>query len=151
MGENDNCPGEVLYSVLEFFGETEWVGGAIVIQNDDDLKYPPVFSWRYGNEDEKRDQLIVDAVETFEGNTEWIISFRDRERLPGRNWTIMPRKFEEFLYNLQDNPNLMKEVGALDAKQASAIIQPEVGEMANLDIAKLAEYIQTSVQERLRI
>jgi hypothetical protein len=145
------CPGKILYGALKSFGETEWTRGALVIQNDDDWNYPPVVAWRYKEKDEKREQLIVDAVETFKGNIQWTTTFRDRERLPGRNWSIMPKRFKEFLDELKNNRDIIKTTGALSAEGAFAVIEPEVGETANREISQLAEHIKKFVQARLSI
>jgi hypothetical protein len=145
------CPGKVLYEALKLIGETEWTGGALVIQKDDDWKYPPVVSWRYENKNERRDQLIVDAVESFNGNLKWIITFRDRERLPGRNWSIMPKRFKEFLDELINNPGMIDSDTFISTERAFSRIEPEVGEIANQEIPQLAEHIKKFVQAGLSV
>jgi hypothetical protein len=143
------CPGKVLYKALKSLDETEWTGGALVIQKDDDWKCPPVVSWRYKTKNERRDQLIVDAVESFNGNLKWIITFRDRERLPGRNWSIMPKRFKVFLDELKNNPGLIPPDAFISAERAFSKIEPEIGEIANREIAQLAEHIKKFVQQGL--
>jgi hypothetical protein len=118
-------------------------GGGIIIEKDDHWKLPPSVVWRYKEKDERRDQLIVDAVETFKGSIEWKISFRDRERLPGRNWWIAPKRYRDFLDTIKDDPNI------IDGEGAFAAVEPEVGEAANREIPQLAEHIQKFVQARL--
>ena len=88
-------PTRVLTTVLRAIGEYEWGKGGVVIRKDDDWNYPPVVVWRYKYQDKRRDQLIVDAVESFKGKTEWTISFRDRrESLGGRNWSISLKRLQ---------------------------------------------------------
>jgi hypothetical protein len=143
------CPGENLTDVLRSLGKIDWGKSGIIIREDDDWKYPPVIVWRYKDKDERRDQLIVDAVESFNGNLQWITTFRDRERLPGRNWSIMPKRFKEFLNELKNNSGIINEMGALDAEGAFAVIDPEVGEIANREIPQLAEHIKKFVKAGL--
>jgi hypothetical protein len=145
------CPGKILYSALKSLGETEWTGGTLVMQKDDDWKCPPVIAWRYKDKDERRDQLIVDAVESFNGNLQWIITFRDRESLPGRNWSIMPRRFKEFLNELKKNPGLIDPDLFISSERAFSKIEPEIGEIANQEIPQLAEYIKNYVQKELSV
>jgi hypothetical protein len=136
------CPGGELFDVLELIGEIEWTGGAFVIQKDDDWRCPPVVAWRYKDKDERRDQLIMDAVESFNGNLKWIITFRDRERLPGRNWSIMPKRFKEFLDELKENPELIDPNLFISSERAFSKIEPDIGEIANRELPQLAEYIK---------
>jgi hypothetical protein len=145
------CPGENLTDVLRLLGKIDWGRSGIIIRENDDWKYPPVIVWRYKDKDEKRDQLIVDAVESFNGNIQWTTTFRDRERLPGRNWLIMPKRFKEFLGELENNRGIIDAVGALDAEGAFAVIEPEIGEIANREIPQLAEHIKEFVQARLSV
>jgi hypothetical protein len=139
------CPGRNLTDVLRLLGEIDWGKGGIIMRNDDDWKLPPVVVWRYKDKDERRDQLIVEAVKTFNGSIEWTISFRDREKLPGRNWWIEPRRFTEFMDTIKDNPNI------IDGEGAFAAVEPEVGEIANQEISQLAEYIKNFVQAGLSV
>jgi hypothetical protein len=140
------CAGGDLYDVLELLGEIEWTGGGLVIQRDDDWKCPPVVAWRYKDKSERRDQLIMEAVESFNGSIQWTISFRDRERLPGRNWSIMPQKFKEFLREFKFNPDVF-----ISAERTFSKIEPDVGETANREIPQLAEYIKNFVQAGLSV
>jgi hypothetical protein len=142
-------PGRDVINVLESFGEIEWGSGGIVIRDDSDWRYPPVVMWRYKNEDERRDQLIVDAVNTFNGSIQWASYFRDRKRLSGRNWSIVPKRLKEFLEEIKDNPSIIEAAGALDAEGAFAATEPEVGKAANREIPQLAEHIKKFVQEGL--
>jgi hypothetical protein len=138
-------PSKDLTDVLQSFAEFEWGKGSVYIEKDNDWQYPPVIVWRYKENDERRDQLIVDAVESFNGSIEWAISFRDRERLPGRNWLITPKRFKEFLIEIKDNPDIF------DTKGAFAATEPEIGEAANRKIPQLAEHIKEFVQARLSV
>lgn len=132
-------------TVIEKFGEIDWGSYSPIIKKEEDWKYPPVTVWRYKDKDEKRDQLIVDAVESFNGNIKWAISFRDRERLPGRNWSIAPKRFEEFLDEIKDNSDIF------DVKGFFAATEPEVGKAANKELPELAEHIKRTVQAELAI
>jgi hypothetical protein len=134
-----------LTDVLQSFAEFEWGKGSIYIKKDEDWQYPPVIVWRYKEKDERRDQLIVEAVESFEGSTKWAISFRDRERLPGRNWMITPQRLEKFRKEIKDDPDIF------DVEGAFAATEPEVGEVANREIPQLAEHIKKFVQARLSL
>ena len=145
------CPGRSIRNVLDSFGEIDWGRNGIIIREDEDWKYPPVVVWRYKEKDEKRDQLIVDAVETFNGEIQWTTTFRDRESLPGRNWSIMPKRFKEFLDDLKNNREIIKATGVLSAEGAFAVIEPEVGKAANKELPELAEHIKRTVQAELAI
>lgn len=63
----------------------------------------------------------------------------------------MPKRYKEFIDELKNNPGIIDSVGALDAKGAFAVIEPEVGEAANREIPKLAEHIKEFVQARLSV
>jgi hypothetical protein len=137
------CTGRSVRNILELFGKVEWGSTGVIIENDDDWKYPPVILWRYKEKDERRDQLIVNAVKSFSGDIQWTISFRDRESLPGRNWWITPKQFEEFLDEVKDNPDI------IDTKGAFADAEPEIGKAANQELPDLAEHIKRFVQQGL--
>ncbi len=130
--------------VLKDFGETEWGGYSPVLDDGETDPYPPVTIWRYKEKDERRDQLIVNAVESFNGKLQWAICFRDRERLPGRNWSISPKQFEDF------NTENTFEYG-VDSGAEFARLYPEIGKMANEELPALAEHIKNTVQARLAI
>lgn len=85
----------------------------------------------------------MSAVESFDGSLKWITTFRDRESLPGRNWSVMPERFKEFLKELKNNPDIT------NAKRAFAITEPEVGKAANRELPDLAEHIKDFVQKGL--
>jgi hypothetical protein len=138
-----------LIDTIQGFGTIEWGRGGIYLKKDRDLSYPPVVIWRYKDKDDRRDQLIVDAVESFNGNLEWIITFRDRESLPGRNWSIMPKPFKEFLNELKNNPSLIDKSEFISAERAFSRIDPEIGEIANRELPQLAEHIKKFVQQGL--
>jgi hypothetical protein len=135
-----------LMDVIQIFGEIEWGRGGINVEEDGDWSYPPVVVWRYKEKDERRDQLIVDAVESFNGNIQWTISFRDRERLLGRNWSIMPQRFKEFLHEFKFDPDVF-----ISAERTFSGIEPDVGKAANREIPQLAEHIKKFVQARLSV
>jgi hypothetical protein len=134
-----------LIEAMKNLGETEWYKYGPAIDDGETDPYPPVTVWRYKEKDERRDQLIVDAVESFNGNIKWAISFRDRERLPGRNWWIAPKRYKEFLDEVKDNPDI------IDTKGAFAATEPEIGEAANRETPQLAEHIKKFVQAGLSV
>jgi hypothetical protein len=136
------CPGETLADVLRLFGDIDWGAWGIVIKNDENLKQSPVVVWRYREKDERRDQLIVDAVKKFNGEVQWKISFRDREKLTGRNWSIMPEKLERFI---EENEF---EIG-VSPQAVFASQNPEIGLLANKELPQLAEHIKKTVQQAL--
>lgn len=138
------CTGRTVRKVLDLFGKIEWGSTGVIIEHNDDWKYPPVVVWRYKEKDEKRDQLIVDAVESFNGNLQWAVTFRDRESLPGRNWWIAPKQFKEFLNEFKPDPDIF-----ISAERAFSKIEPEIGETANRELSDLAEYIKKFVQKGL--
>jgi hypothetical protein len=144
------CTGDSLRNVLDFFGKIEWGSTGVIIENDNDWNYPPVVIWRYKYQDERRDQLIVDAVESFQGKVEWKISFRDRrETLGGRNWMIMPKQLYGFPENVENIQEFLDSTGALSLDGAFAILHPEVGLAANQELPQLAEHIRKTVAEAL--
>ena len=132
-----------LIETMKKFGETDWYKYGPAIDDGETDPYPPVTVWRYKDKDETRDQLIMDAVKSFNGNIQWTISFRDREKLPGRNWSITPKRFEEFLDEIKDNSEI------IDAKGAFSVAEPEVGKSANRELPELAEHIKNFVQKGL--
>jgi hypothetical protein len=136
------CPGETLADVLRLFGDIDWGAWGIVIKNDENLKQSPVVVWRYREKDERRDQLIIDAVKKFNGEVQWKISFRDREKLTGRNWSIMPEKLERFI---EENEF---EIG-VSPQAVFASQNPEIGLLANKELPQLAEHIKKTVQQAL--
>jgi hypothetical protein len=131
---------------IEKFGDVEWYKYGPNINKDDAESNPPVIVWRYKEKDERRDQLIVDAVESFKGSIEWTIVFHDRERLPGRNWWIAPKRYKEFLDGFKHNPDVF-----ISARGAFAAAEPEVGEIANREIEQLAKHIKEFVQAGLSV
>jgi hypothetical protein len=131
-----------LMEAMKSFDEVEWGKYGPAIDDGETDPYPPVTVWRYKEKDERRDQLIVDAVESFNGSIQWKISFRDREILPGRNWYISPKKYEDFINDPTVNYGR-------DTKAEFAKLHPEIGEMANKELPKLAEHIKNTVQARL--
>jgi hypothetical protein len=136
------CPGETLADVLRLFGDIDWGAWGIVIKNDENLKQSPVVVWRYREKDERRDQLIIDAVKKFNGEVQWKISFRDREKLTGRNWSIMPEKLERFI---EENEF---EIG-VSPQAVFASQNLEIGLLANKELPQLAEHIKKTVQQAL--
>jgi hypothetical protein len=144
------CPGETLADILRLFGDIDWGRCGIIIRNDEDWNYPPEVVWRYKEKDERRDQLISEAVETFNGKVQWIITFRDRERLGGRNWSIMPKRFKEFLNELENTQDIIESTGTLSVDGAFSVIEPKVGLMANKELPQLAEHIKKTVEEAFR-
>lgn len=142
--------GKKITDALESFGEFEWGKGSIYIREEDDWNYPPVVVWRYKYQDERRDQLIVDAVESFKGKVEWKISFRDRrESLGGRNWSISLKRVQEFSDNIENIQAFLDSTGAVSLDGAFAILHPEVGLAANQEIPQLAEHIKETVEKGL--
>jgi hypothetical protein len=140
-----------LLEAMENFDEVEWGKYGPVIDDGGTDPYPPVTVWRYKEKDERRDQLIVDAVKSFNGDIQWEITFRDRESLPGRNWSIMPKRFQEFLNNFKENKETIKATGALSADGAFAVLEPEIGKAANRELPDLAEHIKNYVQKGLSV
>jgi hypothetical protein len=150
MYDDMPCPGRSVRNVLELFGKIEWGRGGVIIENDNDWNYPPVVVWRYKHQDERRDQLIVNAVESFKGKLEWKITFRDRrETLGGRNWSIMPQQLYDFPENVENIQEFLDSMGALSLDGAFAILHPEIGLAANQELPQLAEHIRKTVAEAL--
>jgi sulfatase maturation enzyme AslB (radical SAM superfamily) len=137
--------GRNIIKSLEKFGELDWYRYGPIVKSENDLILPHMTIWRFKEENEHRDQLIVDAVKSFNRNVQWMISFRDRERLPGRNWSIAPKRFEEFLNEIKDNSEI------IDIKGAFAEAEPEIGKAANQELPNLAEHIEKFVNARLSV
>ncbi len=137
-------PSKDLTDVLQSFEEFEWGRGSIYIEKDEDWQYPPVIVWRYKIRDTQLENLIVDAVESFSGNIQWAICFRDRENLPGRNWSISPQKYEDFVNDPTFNYGRY-------IKDEFAKLYPEVGEQANKELPELARHIKNVVQPLLAV
>jgi hypothetical protein len=141
--ENEIKIEKEIIEALKSFGELDWYKYGPILKSEEDLERPHVTVWRYKNDDKNRDQLIVNAIESFRGKIQWAISFRDRESLPGRNWWIEPKDFQDFLYKIKDNTEI------IDAKGAFAAAEPEIGKAANREIPDLAEHIKKVVQKGL--
>lgn len=148
MSEKNNSCNNI-YQVIKSFGELEWGGFSPSLDSefasDDAQKTPHHTIWRWKNPDPQLDKLIVDAVNSFEGEIKWAIRFRDRKpSLGGRNWIIEPQRKQEF-YN---------EHQSLDYHALNKLIieqKPEIGILSNKDVPKLAKYLQQYVQKNRKV
>jgi hypothetical protein len=134
-----------IYKVIKSFGEIEWGGYSPSLDsefiNKNTQKSPHHTVWRWKNPDSQLDKLIVEAVNSFKGEIEWIIRCRDRKTsLGGTNWIIEPKKKQEF-YN---------EHQSLDYHAIAKLIiekAPEIGILSNKDVPHLAEHIKQYVEK----
>jgi hypothetical protein len=131
-------PVDVLMKVLESFDEIEWGRGSIFVENEEDLAFPPFLVWRYKQKNQNLENLIVEAVNSFNGKIEWKIVFSRR------NWFISPRKVEEFRQVYKGKYRTDTE-----ARSAFAELEPNFGKMANQEVPLLAEHIKKFVMEKL--
>ena len=135
----------IIYKVLKSFGEIEWGGYSPSLDskfaNENAQKSPHHTVWRWKNPDPQLDKLIVEAVNSFKGEIEWIIRFRDRKpSLGGRNWIIEPKRKQEFYDEHQ----------SLDYHALTKLImekEPEIGILSNKDVPQLAKHIQQYVEK----
>lgn len=126
-----------LSEVLQFFGEFEWGRGSVIVHGEDDLTFPPFLVWRYKKKVLLLENLIVEAVNSFAGNIDWEIE------LSGQNWSITPRKAEEFV---REHDEFRTDI---EAMKAFAGKEPELGKTANQELPKLAAHIKIVVQKGL--
>ena len=137
--------GDNIIKVLKSFKETEWIRCNPVFREvkfyKDIEKEPHFTGWRWKNPDPQLDRLIVEAVNSFKGQLEWEIRYRDRKpSLGGRNWAIEPKRKREFFEKYKSSAKgelyqLIKEK------------EPEIGILSNQDVPKLAEHIKRYVEE----
>ena len=145
---NKSCNNNI-YQVIKSFGDLEWGGFGPDLNsefaNENSQKTPHNTVWRWKNPDPQLDKLIVDAVDSFEGEIEWIIRFRDRKSsLGGRNWIIEPKRKQEFYDKHQ----------SLDYHALTKLImvkEPGIGISSNKDVPKLAKHIQKYVKENWQL
>lgn len=137
---NDN-----IYKVLKSFGEIEWGGYSPCLDSKFADEYaqksPHHTVWRWKNPDSLLDKLIVEAVNCFEGEIEWIIRSRDRRpSLGGKNWIIEPKKKQEYYAQNQ----------FLEYHTINKLItdkKPEIGILSNKEVPQLAKHIQQYVEK----
>ena len=137
--------GDNILKVLKSFQETEWSRCSPVFKEvkfyEDREKEPHCTAWRWKNPDPELDKLIVEAVESFEGQIEWEIRSRDRRpSLGGTNWIIEPTRKREFFDRYKD-----LYLGEIDRRMTEE--KPEIGILSNQDVPKLAEHIKRYVEE----
>lgn len=145
MREKTNKSYSNIYQVIKSFGELEWGGFSPTLDsefaNENAQKTPHHTIWRWKNPDPLLDKLIVEAVNSFEGEIEWTIRFRDRKpSLGGRNWIIEPRGKQEFYDQHQ----------SLDYHALTRLIiekEPELGILSNKEVPKLANHIQQHIEK----
>jgi hypothetical protein len=137
--------GDDILKVIKSFQETEWSRCSPIIKEfnlyKDKEKELHHTAWRWKNPDPQLDKLIVEAVNSFEGQVEWQIRFRERKpKLGGTNWIIETVKEHQFLEQYRDLE--LNEIKKLIAKE-----EPEIGILSNQDLPKLAEHIKRYVEE----
>lgn len=121
-----------IIDVLKTWGELEWVRCKAVCGKDERLSRPPFSAWRYKQRHRELESSIVKAVESFQGNVEWSITFT------GKNWVIAPKR----LQTIQDVRGYRTDGEAL---RALAKEDPEFGKQANYDVPALADKIKETV------
>jgi hypothetical protein len=137
MTVNTSGIGRNIIDVLELFGEIDWYRYRPIINKNQDLKNPHLSVWRYKEKKPAIEDAIVNAVNSFQGEVEWVIEFS------GRNWSIIPKVVNKFI---QEHNEFRTDS---EAMAAFADKSPEVGEMANKDLPDLAEHIKKFVQQGL--
>lgn len=138
--------GDNIIKVLKSFQETEWIRCGPVIKefeiHEDVEKEPHFTGWRWKNPDPQLDGLIIEAVNSFKGQIEWEIDYRNRRHsLGGRNWGIEPKRKREF-YNKHEDLDGLELANLIKEKE------PEIGILSNRDVPQLAEHIKRYVEER---
>ena len=149
MREKNSKSYNNIYQAIKSFGELEWGGFSPSLDsefdNEDAQKIPHYTIWRWKNPNPQLDKLIIEAVNSFEGDIEWTIRFRDRKSsLGGRNWVIEPQKKQEF-YNKHQS---------LDYHSLTKLItekEPEIGILSNKDVPKLAKHIKQYVEDNWQL
>lgn len=142
--------GMLIRKVLEKFGELAWAMSLSIDLDDpiaikhnktDNFRTRPSFTaWRFRTPDPRIEEAIVEAVNSFRGNVEWMITVKTEGN---RNWVIKPKKLAEY----QEKGKVDKEWGL--AENYIAENEPEFGISANLDIPKLATHVEKYVFNKL--
>jgi hypothetical protein len=142
---------EIKYILLKF-GELEWIRCGSVDFDDpvaikhnktDNFRTRPSFTaWRFKDPDPKVEQAILEAVKSFKGNVEWMITVKTEGN---RNWVIKPKKLAQY----QKEGKVDKAWGRVENYIAEH--EPEFGIAANNDIPALAEHIELYVRNRLKM
>ena len=143
--KNKTILGHNIIEILKLFGEIEWAKCSPAIKKvnlfEDAEENPHSSVWRWKNPDPELDELIVEAVNSFQGQIEWSISSRERiPKLGGRNWVIQPTRKKQFFNEHKDLP--LAEIKRLIREE-----EPEIGILSNQDVPKLAEHIKRYVEE----
>ncbi|HYQ01541.1 MAG TPA: hypothetical protein VER96_22865 [Polyangiaceae bacterium] len=92
---------KAVLDVLVALDELEW---ARCVGGDEPLR-PPYVAWRFKIPDKDVEMRIVDAVNTYNGPTEWTIS-KGR-----RNWVIGPLAFEKFAKDFRVDVEASRQFG----------------------------------------
>jgi hypothetical protein len=96
--------------------------------------YPPYLSFRFVVEGDVVIEKLRLAVESYLGKVSWSLNEHKRDGLPGRNWTIKPRR--------------VREVGeealklGLAPDEYLATYEPEFGAIAYDDLVGLTEHVR---------
>lgn len=99
------------------------------LQTVDASGEPPFISFRFEKEDPALIATIKNAVESYSGDIDWVLTSHDRHPLPGINWMICPRRCWEV------TPTALgagMSVGEYMAKH-----DPDFGPMAYADLTQL--------------
>lgn len=115
--------GQEIINILKSFGELAWLTYTPATKeygiHQDKTEESHYTCYRWKDPNPQLDKLIIEAVESFEGQIEWRIHSRQRTHSSGGiNWTIEPLKKE-----------------------------PEIGIKSSQDLPKLAEHIKKYVEE----
>jgi hypothetical protein len=118
-----------ILEVLCDLADVEWARAGPAQDWPDQLSQPPLVVWRYKAPDERLEEAIKRAVESFRGEVEWEIY------LGGRNWVIAPRRLRQ----------VQVEGGyRVDTEAMAALAHDDPGfcEKANRDVPLLALQIK---------
>lgn len=101
---------------------------------------PPHFSFRL--EDEKYDdiQLIIQLVNSYNGDVKWEIIPHKRINLPGVNWVITPSRVVFF-------KDIAKEKG-MTSEDYLATYQPEISDEEYNDVPGLTQWIKNGLKDK---
>ena len=120
---------------LQQLGEFEWASRRPRLEaKDGDLSYPPIIVWRYKNRSSEIAAFLSSAVSSFDASIEWSL------RLDQKNWSLMPRKIQEYAEQ--------ESIGELKAAEHLKALIPELGMKANQELERLADHIESQFRNR---
>lgn len=104
-------------------------------QRDDCSGYPPFISFRFDIEDDELIAKLRRAVESYNGAIEWIVDEHKRQFVPGKNFSICPKRLLEV-----KNSGMLPS--GISTGQYMAVHEPAFGPIAYDDLLALTAYLR---------